>query len=383
MTTVATTLTSINLTNGLKVLMDEAIYMLSPEQLPLLNGLAADGQTVLTTEKVNQVKHEWLEEENKAPRSLLATAVTSGTSVVVNVTVGDGVNFGVDDVIVIRKEGVSQPELLKVTSITDDALTCTRAYNSIGSTTSYDTGSVVIGIGTAKIEGASPQLFNARDTTTKYNVSQIFGPYSIKMTGTAQVIPRYGIPDQWAHQLMLRMYETAQSREQAIMYGRRSVSTSYRTMGGIVEFVTTNVDTTSTQLTVANITSQLQTCFNAGGTPDRLLVNSNSMGDLNDAGNTTIVTTTLDDARRGRIRTAYVQTEYGDLPLIRSRWVASNDAFGIKRDNVTRQILRPMVMEKLAKTGDADEAMFLCEESLKVKGQDHMFRFCDLDYTVS
>jgi hypothetical protein len=379
---------SYDLTNGLKVLIDEAIYMLSPEQLPLLNGLAADGQTVLSTEKIDQIKHEWLEEENKAPRSSLATAITSATSVVFGVATGDGVKFGVGDIISVKGAGLttSQPELIRVASVSGDELTCVRAYDSIGTAIAYATGSVVMGIGTALAEGSTPQAFQAKDTVTKYNYSQIFGPYEMKMTGTGQVVPRYGIPDQWGHQLGLRMYETAQAREQAIMYGRRynSTTTKIRTMGGLVEFITSNVNTTAnTTLTLAGVETMMQTCFNNGAVPDRLLINPNSGTTLTDATNTTIVRTTLDDARRGRVRTSYLITEYGDIPLVRSRWVHPYEAFGIRRDNVTRQILRPMIMEKLAKTGDFDQAMFLCEESLKVKGQEQMFRFAGLtSYTA-
>jgi len=202
------------------------------------------------------------------------------------------------------------------------------------------------------------------------------------MTGTNRVVPRYGIPDQWAHQLHLRTYENSQSREQAYLYGSyyNSTTTKIRTTGGLAYFISTNVDSTNTGLTALTVQTNLQTCYNAGGLPDRLIVNPNSLKDLNDIGNTSIVRQTVDDPKRGRVSTSFVETEYGSLPIVRNRWVHPFDAFAIKRDLVTRRILRPLVFESLAKTGDADKGQIVCEEGLQVKGQKHMFRMTNLNY---
>jgi hypothetical protein len=375
--------TAYDLTNGLIVNMDEAIYMYSPEELPLLTGMASDGLSVLSQRPLDQIAFSWLDERNLAPRSTVsATTAVVTTDVTVNLAAGDGLKFSTGDVLIIRKAGVSQPELIQVTAITTDVLTITRAFNSIGTATNYAIGAQVVGLGTALAEGSTPANFRADDTTTTSNNTQIFGPTQIQMTGTSRVVPRYGIPDQWAHQLHLRTYENAQSREQALLYGRASNSTTtkIRTMGGIVEFVTTNIDSTSTQLTALKLQANLQLAYNQGGLPDRLIVNPASLLDLNDIGNTAIVRQTVEDPKRGRTATSFVETEFGSLPIVRDRWCAPSDAFGIKRDGCVRRILRPLNFESLAKTGDFDSGQIVCEESLQVKGQKHMFRMTALGY---
>ncbi len=379
MATASGKVSSYDLTNGLIVNMDEAIYMYSPEELPLLTGMASDGMSVLSQRPLDQVEFNWLDERNLAPRSTISatTAVTTGDTVI-NLATGDGIKFSTGDVLTIRKAGAN--EVVQVTSTAANAVTVSRAF--AGTATNYAAGAVVIGLGTALAEGSDPEAFRADDTNKSTNCTQIFGPTAIQMTGTGRVIPRYGIPDQWAHQLHLRTYENSQSREQAFLYGQYTNSTTskIRTTGGLGYFITTNVDSTSTQLTILKVQSNLQTCYNAGGLPDRLIVNPNSLTDLNDIGNTSIVRTTVDDPKRGRVSTSFVETEYGSLPIVRNRWVHPFDAFGIKRDLVTRRVLRPLVFESLAKTGDSDKGQIVCEEGLQVKGQKHMFRMNALSY---
>jgi hypothetical protein len=371
--------TSYDLTNGLIVNMDEAIYMYSPEELPFLTGMASDGLSVLSQRPLDQVEFNWLDERNLAPRSTVSatTAVTTGDTTL-NVAAGDGIKFSTGDVLTIRKAGAS--EILRVTGISTDALTVTRALT--GTATNYAAGAVVIGTGTALAEGSDPENFRADDTTKSTNCTQIFGPTAIQMSGTGRVVPRYGIPDQWAHQLHLRTFENGQSREQALLYGSyyNSTTTKIRMTGGLANFISTNVDATSTQLTALKIQANLQSCYNAGGLPDRLVVNPNSLVDLNDIANTGVVRVTIDDPKRGRISTSFVETEYGSLPIVRNRWCHPFDAFGIKRDLVTRRVMRPLVFESLAKTGDADKGQIVCEEGLQVKGQKHMFRMSALSY---
>jgi len=385
MATLSGTATSYDLTNGLIVNMDEAIYMYSPEELPMLTGMASDGMSVISQRPVDQILFNWLDERNLAPRTTLQTAITSTTTTSVVVASGDGIKFSTGDVLTIRKAAVNVPEVLRVTAIntTTDTLTVTRNYAANATADTYDAGAVIIGLGTALAEGSDPAAFRADDTSKSTNVTQIFGPTAIQMTGTGRVVPRYGIPDQWAHQLHLRTYENSQSREQAYLYGQFSNSTTskIRTTGGLAYFISTNVDTSTSSLSALNVQIQLQKCYNAGGLPDRLVVNPASLLDLNDVGNTGVVRQTVDDPKRGRVSTSFVETEYGSLPIVRNRWVSPNDAFGIKRDLVTRRILRPLVFESLAKTGDADKGQIVCEEGLQVKGQKHMFRMTALSYS--
>jgi hypothetical protein len=61
--------------------------------------------------------------------------------------------------------------------------------------------------------------------------------------------------------------------------------------------------------------------------------------------------------------------------------VLPTDAFGFNRAQVIRRILQPLIFERLAKTGDSDQAQIVAEEGLEVKGEEHMFRYSNLSYT--
>ena len=378
-------LSSYDLTVGVIVDVDEAIYMYSPEQLPLLTGLAADGLSVIGSAPVSQTEFGWFDEENLAPRSETTTVVNSVAVTFVLADQGERDRFQTGDVIALRNadnNSTSIDETVLVTGYngTTDLLV-TRDWDSLGTATTLNTSTELIGVGTALAEGSDPEDFRSLDRVKRTNVTQIFGPYKVEMTRTAQVVPRYGVPDEWAHQLMNRMYEAAQAQEQAMMYGNSyDDGSSKRTMGGLTQYITANLDVTNTQLNVSTIDSNLENCWDKGDLPDRLLTNPKSLTDLNDLDDTTRVRTTIEDPKRGRVRVMHIETEWGSLPIVRSRWVSKRDAFGIKRDLVTRRVLRPRVFERLAKTGDSDSAQFVCEESLQVKGADHMFRMDSLIY---
>jgi stress response protein SCP2 len=77
-------------------------------------------------------------------------------------------------------------------------------------------------------------------------------------------------------------------------------------------------------------------------------------------------------------------SEFGQVDVVRNRWVNAETAFLVKKENISRRVMQPLVVEALAKTGDADKVQIVCEEGLQVKGQNHMAFFKQLtSYTGS
>jgi azurin len=376
----AGTVSAYDLAVGVIVNMDEAIYLYTPEELPLLTGMGADGNSVLSTAPLDQIEFKWQDEEYLPPRSALAASMTAAETTL-TVAAGDQLKFSTGDIIQVRK--AAGTEIMRITAYgsTADTFTVTRAF--AGSATTYVTGQIVIGLGTALPEGSDPEDSRQIDRTARSNVTQIFGPTKLKMTGTALVVPRYGVPNEWAHQLYARTYENGQMREQALLYGRKtnSSTTKIRTMGGLAEYITTVVDATSTQLTVATIQANQQTSYGEGGVGDILTANPLALNDLNDPENTSRVRVEFDDPRRGRIRVTAIETEFGTVTVQRNRHCHPIDAFCWRREQARRRILRPFQFEVLAKTGDSRSAQILCEESLEFKGEKHAFRMNSLTYT--
>lgn len=376
--------TAYDLTTGVKVNMDDVIYTVDPIDSPLLGGVGSDGLSILSMFPVDEIVFSWMEESLLTPRAAAGGTSTTGDAFI-TLNAGDRERFSTGDVIrVVKSAGGTQNEIVRVTAYatTANTLDVTRGFNSTTAATITQTNDIFIGIGTALAEGGNPQASRQKDRDSFSNNTQIFGPTQVSMSGTEQVVSKYGVANEFSRQVFNRTVEQVISREQAYLYGRKFNSTTLkvRTTGGLDEFITTNVDSTSTQLTVLKIQTQQQAAYNAGGLPDRLIVSPLSLADLNDIANTSVIRQVIVDSVRGRVPVDTVWTEFGPLSIVRDRWCAKQHAFGIKRDGVVRRVLRPYQMERLAKTGDADNVQLLIEEGLEVKGQAHMFKMSALAY---
>lgn len=369
-----------DLTVGVKVNIDESIYVLSPIDSPMISGLDSDGLSVIGSAPVDQIRFDWMQEEILTPRSALGAASTTGDAFLQLSAAAERLKFSTGDLLRVMKAGTS--EIIRVTGYsvtTATILLVTRGYDST-TAVGYAGTETVIGVGTALAEGSDPEAARSQDRSTAYNMTQIFGPTLIHMSETEQVISKYGINNEFAHQTMRRTQENVISREQAYVYGRRtdSTTTEIRSTGGLDYFITTTVNSTSTQLTEVNVSAAQQAGFNRGGVSDRLMTNPKSLVDLNDIANTSRVRQEVADYKRGRMPVMEFQGEFGIVTIVRNRWVHPLHAFLFGRENVTRRVLRPLILERLAKTGDADKAQIVCEEGLEVKGEAHMAKWNNL-----
>lgn len=371
--------TAYDLTVGTIVNIDEAIYMTSAVDSPFLTGVDSDGLSVLSSLPTNQRKVSWLHDAILTPRATLAAQITTTAATTVGTLTigsGEGFNFEVGDVVMVDSEH------MRIDSIPDSVtLTVTRGGN-YGSTALHLTSATVIGVGHALAEGSNPGDTRATDRVEFYNVTQIFGPSQVSMSATEQVVPKYGVPSEMPHQLFQRTQELTLRRENAILYGRRieDDSATRRTMGGLFSFITTNTTSTAV-LNVTSVANEQQVLYSAGGQPDRLAANPISLSDLNQTSDTARVRMDMADSRRGRVPVMTILTEFGPLTVVRNRWFRTTDAVLFKRDQVVRRPLRPLVVQPLAKTGDRDSVQIVCEESLEVKGQQHMAKFTGLSYS--
>lgn len=363
--------TSYELAVGVKLNIDELIYMNSPMDLPLTLGVDAQDSMVVGKAPVDQTEFKWMTENILRPRVLIAAAATTGQTAI-DVTTNEGRRFGTGDMVRVMR-GSGAQELAQVTGVATSQVTLVRGYQST-TAGSLVTGDVIIGVGTALAEGSDPSAARVRDRDMVTNYTEIFGPYKLHMTGTEQVVSKYGVSNEWAKQLFNRQRELMMHIEQALLYGVafNDTTNKIRGTGGLYHFNTTNVDSTSTQLTVAAITALQQTCFNLGDVPSTLIVNPVSLADLNDTENTSRLRVVELDSRRGRRRVDVLDTEYGTMTVLRNRYVHPHNAFLVKPDGITRRILRPLAYEPLAKTGDSDLAQIVCEEGFEIKGSQHM-----------
>jgi hypothetical protein len=357
-----------------KINIDELIYILTPEDLPLLSGIGSDGLGVIGKAPVDNTVFYWMEEDVPLPRGILNEALDSSETDV-TVVAGDAVKFAVGDAIRI------DDEIFKVTALDTSTEVLTVTRGALGSTAaSHTSGAEIIGLGTVLPEGdIGTANFQGRDKYSNY--TQIFSK-KLTVSRTEQSIPKYGVPNELNKQMRNAMLHCNVGIEQAALYGIKyeDTATRVRSTGGLNSYITSNVDSSSDWITVGAIEALQQTAYDNGGMFDFITARPAAFRALNNTqGNERVQTVTVEDARRGRRRAQTVMTEFGEVTLVRNRYVRKTDAFCYSRDNFIQRVFQPLVAQKLAKTNDTDSYMMVGECGFQVKGQDHMAKFSNLN----
>jgi len=368
------TLQTYDLPTGVKLDVEDAIWLISPFDVPLQGGMGADGRTALSVGSCFETKVEWLDEVLLTPKTTLAAQYTTTTITTIQVAAGTGVNFQTGDVLQIDGEQVQ----VTAYGTTADYLIVSRGFNST-TPVAFNTGDVVIGLGSALAEGSAPPASRAVDRVDRFNRTQIFGPVGVTVTGTEQSVQKYGlVGTEFDHQVANRIKEMAIGVEQALINGITSAgsATVGRTMGGFSSYITTNVDSTTTTLTDAAILTQMQACFDAGGNPDRFMVGSKQKRVISGLDSSNIRYEQVTNAR-GQVVQFY-DTDYGRVSIILNRWALVNQGFLFAREQATLLTLRPMMFEMLAKTGDSVNGQVVAEKTLRFRRQQHSARFSAL-----
>jgi len=376
--------TSYDLAVGVKINMDEAIYMISPIDSPFINGIGTDGRQLLGSSGVDQTEFKWMDEELLLPRAPAAgTGAAGAGSTTVTVSAADSYKFQVSDLLTIGSEGDALNASVKIVTAINNTTGVITVGNWVNDSdwpaTAAAQEDTIVCLGTALTEGSDPGTARTADRTIRSNYTQIFGPTPVNMTRTEQQVTRYGVSDEFAKQLYGRSVENVITREQAYLYGQKHEASGEkrRSTGGLNYWITSNTDATTT-LTIAALETVMQKCYNAGGVPDLLIANPASFATLNDISDSNRVRTTIDDPRRGRVPVTSVFHEFGETQLVRNRWCHTESAFVVQKDGIQRRVIQPLVVEPLSKTGDADKVQIVCEEGLQVKGEQHMGKFTTL-----
>lgn len=369
--------TAYDLVQGVMLDIEDMIHLLSPLDTPLTGGIGADGRTAIPQGTCFEIKPEWQHEALLLPKSLLAAQITNvGTTL--TVTTGDGLKFSTGDVLLV------DAEYLRVTAGGVDAMTVTHAYGGSTAAT-HVTGATVLNLGQALAEGADPESARWQDRTGDYNWTQIFGPTAIQISGTENVVRKYGLggETEFQHQVANRTKEHWIQLEQAMLYGIRVNDTTnkWRSMGGLAYYLTTGngsvIDSSTTTFTESALLALLQSTYDNGGSPDRALMGSKnkrlSSGFLS-SGTLQIM---RPDNGRGTV-VDYFDSDFGRVSLLLDRWVRTADVFVFEREQTQLTTLRPLVFEMLAKTGDSMKGQIVTEKSMKVRRYPHAGRFSAL-----
>lgn len=368
-------LDSYDLTLETKINIDELIKLMNVEDLPMLGGVNTDGYPMVSKVPVDNTIFYWQEQDMPIPRTLLAEAGFDAVETDLTVTTGTGVSFAAGDAIRVGAE------VMFISNVVGDVLTVTRGFAGTTGAAAAE-GAEVIGLGTILPEGdIGEQQFRGRDKYSNY--TQIWTS-KINMTRTSQVIPKYGVPSELGNLVRQVMLSEGINMEQAALYGVKFQSDPRRSTGGLAFFLANTIanGVSGNWLTVSGIEAQQQGSYDNGGMFTHIVSKPKNFQALNNvSGNERVTTVDVTDDYRGRQRAQVVMTEFGEVVLVRNRYVRSSDAFGINPEDFIYRQLQPMIMQPLAKTDDRDKWMFVAEGGFEVKGQDHQVYWTGLDNT--
>ena len=378
------TYTSYDLTVGVKLNVENVIWTISPFDVPLQGTMGADGRTALSSDTCFEKKIEWLDELLLTASSSTVTNVATADTFITVSTAGNNAGafqYKVGDVLLVDSEYM----IVTAYGTTSGTLVVTKGFGGSTSTI-HTTGSLVKGVGQALAEGSDAGTARAIDRVNRNNYTQIFGPVPVQVSGSENAVQKYGLTGtEFDHQVANRLKETFVDLEQALLYGTQYESSTLnaRTMGGFTNYITTNVDSTTTTVSESALLTQLQACFDAGGSPDRIVVGSKqkqALSGLAGGGNgnsTPLIRYTQDTNIRGQV-VDYYDSDFGRQMIVLDRWCRKSDLFVFNRDQATIATLRPFTFEMLAKTGDSTKGQIVGEKSLWFRKQQHAARFSAL-----
>ena len=244
-------------------LSQELEEVIRQDNTALLNRVGSGGITA------TQVKHEWINDSLNANSATESGVGIDAAATSVSVAAGEGGRFKVGTL--IKDNTAGKTEVMQVTAVATDDLTIVRGY---GSTTgeAHAASFPVMIIAHTKQEGWEPAGEDwTKERTNSYNYTQIFGR-GINIGYTRQAIDHAAIPNDFAHQTAYRTKEAMRELDSSLINGIRSTDagsdTSYRSAGGLIEFVSAaggNVTTTPEDLVPSVINAMAKQIWDDAG----------------------------------------------------------------------------------------------------------------------
>jgi len=345
--------------------LEDTIAMISPTDTPLFS--------VLNRQNVSNTKHEWIEDALRSMTANLGASLGKDASVtVMYVGTGQGAaRFPVaSNYPILVRVG---EEMMLVTDRTTNMLTITRDYNSLGATAAHSSNATVEIIYDGSIEGADARSAFAQTRSRPYNVCQVFDA-TIKVSGSEEAVLKAGIVSgEGDYQAERRLEELKIQVERSLINGTRvdGSSSTYRAMGGLFHFISTNkTNASGAAVIAANVEADARASFDAGGNPSILMCNSYLAEKI--TGFYTNRIRTESEAILGGAQIQRIQLPVagmGELAVLVNRWMPQHEYVILDGSKLFLGVLRPFFMKDLAATGDAEKSQVIGEYTLIVKNE--------------
>lgn len=358
------------------------------EFLDLSNELAAiiraDNTSFLSKVRMEGVAtetgHSWMEDALN-PNTATCAEALDNSETTLDVASGHGARFKVGTLFTLDVAAFT--EVMQVTAISSDALTIVRGYGSTSAQAgTAGTADVIRIIAHPAQELQDAPADESRPRTKVTNYTQIF-QRGILISHTLRSVNQAGVSDEFSYQIARRMEEMMRELDSSIVAGIKSADdgsdTSYRSMGGMVEFTSQsggNVNTTAEELSVDVINAMALDIWNDGGRPNFILV----------GGALKRVISSFDQAFRRtdfESRTAgyvvdRVITDLGfELEVIVDPWMPSDVVIigDLSKVNVMPLQNDAMRAEDLAKTGRSWKGQVTGQYTLEVRNAKEAFAY--------
>ena len=238
--------------------MANAFRKLDPDTSQFMTILNKLPSVEAKREKVN-----WLEDELFPNLTTLAATAASGasaTSAALSVTTGTGAYFRVGDIVRI-------PSMGGVAGEVSATATSTVTVTFFSAATSAASGGDILIVGNASAQGADTGALKVTQRVLGYNYTQIFR-HPFGFTGTDVEIETYGSPGDPAAEMAKKAVEHKRALENSAFFGARKFTSSSPSskgyMGGLQEFLSTNVFSSAGAIDLAYIDGKLQSIFQHG-----------------------------------------------------------------------------------------------------------------------
>lgn len=225
----------------------------------------------------------------------------------------------------------------------------------------------------AHIEGNEITFSAASSGTRLSNMTQI-SVKSVVISGTQDTVNKAGKGRELAYQVAKLTKEIARDMEYGLLNNAALVTgdaTTARVANGVAGFVTSNVvdaGTGTVTMTAANLDSVIKQVWDDGGDPSMVICGSFNKQVI--SGFTTGVTKNLDASNRKFVIAVDVyESDFGVLQIRPDHFVLADNVWVLDPSLWAVAELRPLGLETLAKTGDAEKRALICEYTLECKAE--------------
>lgn len=247
------------------------------------------------------------------------------------------------------------------------------------------------------IEGDDATANTFVATTRVGNYCQI-SRKTISVSGTQRSVNSAGRADEYSYQLAKRGREIKRDMEYALTRNQASSAGgagTARSLASLESWLATNKTSVGTGIaqttpgfssgtvaaptdssvagsfTKASLDAVIQACWTQGGDPKVIMVGPSQRTDI--SGFTGISTLQTDANAKDKVTLMgaidFYKSNFGTLKVVPNRFQRDQTVLVLDMEYLGVATLRNMETEPLAKTGDADRTMMLCEYTLVVKNE--------------